>query len=154
VDVEALVRPVIEGAGFELVEAKITRNDGRRILRITVDRPDGPDLDSLAELSVSISHHLDDEGFEPGGAYALEVSSPGIERPLRGPGQFRRAVGSRVEVKATSRGSKTSTGVLLRADDEGITLEGVDGELRVPYVEIESARTVADWGAELKRSNA
>jgi ribosome maturation factor RimP len=156
VDVEALVRPVIERAGFEFVEAKMTREDGRRTLRLTVDRPEGPDLDSLAELSVSVSRQLDDEGFEPGGTYALEVSSPGIERPLRGSAQFRRAVGSQVEVRTTSPAgsSRVSTGVLLRADDEGIALEGVDGELRVPYEEIDSARTVADWGAELKRSNA
>jgi len=154
VDVEALVRPVIEAAAFEFVEAKVLRQDGRRTLRVTVDRPDGPDLDSLAELSVAVSHHLDEVGYEPGGAYALEVSSPGIERPLRNPRQFRRAVGSQVEVRTASQGAEPRTGVLLHADDEGITLEAVGGELRVPYAEIESARTVADWGAELKRSNA
>ena len=65
-DVEALVRPVIERAGFEFVEAEMTREDGRRVLRVTVDRPDGLDLDSLADLSVSVSHHLDDEGLRAG----------------------------------------------------------------------------------------
>ena len=51
-------------------------------------------------------------------------------------------------------GSRSHTGTLLRADDEGITLEVDGGELRVAYADIASARTVADWDAELKRSNA
>jgi Uncharacterized protein conserved in bacteria len=155
VDVEALVRPVIEEAGFEFVEATFVREQGRYTLRVTVDRPRGLDLDTLADLSRSVSRRLDEENFEPGGTYALEVSSPGIERRLRDPGQFRRAVGSRIEVKVTSRvtESRGSAGVLLHADDEGITLEVVGGELRVPYAEIEAARTVADWDAELNGSN-
>ena len=104
------------------------------MLRVTVDRPDGADLDSLADLSRAVSHHLDDEGFEPGGAYALEVSSPGIERPLRAPQQFRRALGAQVKVKTTApvAGLEVEHGRVLRADDEGIALEDVDGRVARP----------------------
>lgn len=155
-DVEPLVRPMIEADGLELVDATMMGGGRSQVLRITVDGPDGSvDLDQLADLSRRLSRHLDDEGFEPG-PYALEVSSPGIERPLRRPEHFRRAVGSRVKVKTTVpvAGSSSHEGALRRADDEGIALEVAGGELRVPYVDIASARTVADWDTELKRSHA
>jgi ribosome maturation factor RimP len=154
VDAEALVRPVIEGAGLDLVEVAFVRENGQRTLRVIVDRPGGVDLDTLGEISDRVSRGL--EGFESGGAYVLEVSSPGIERPLRRQEDFRRAVGAQVKVKTTVpvAGSRSHTGTLQSADDEGITLTVAGDELRVAHADIESARTVADWDAELKRSNA
>ena len=101
-DAEALVRPVIEGEGLELVDVTFGREDGRRILRVTVDRDGGVDLDTISQLSQKVSRRLDLEGFEPG-PYALEVTTPGIERPLRRPQDFRRAVGERVLVKTEAR---------------------------------------------------
>ena len=81
-DAEALVRPVIEGEGLELVDVTFGREGGRRILRITVDRDGGVDLETISQLSGKVSRRLDLEGFEPG-PYALEVTTPGIERPRR-----------------------------------------------------------------------
>jgi ribosome maturation factor RimP len=94
-------------------------------------------------------------GYETG-PYDLQVSSPGLERPLRRPEHFRRTVGQQVQVKTTAplAGSRTHTGTLRAADDEGITLE-IDGEeRRLPHAAMASARTVVDWSAELKGSNA
>ena len=91
-DAEALVRPVIEQAGFEFVELASTREHGRKVLRVVVDRPGGVDLDALSQLSATVSRHLDQEGYEDG-PYGLEVSSPGIERPLKRPEHFARSVG-------------------------------------------------------------
>jgi ribosome maturation factor RimP len=155
VEVEPLVRPVIEAEGLELVDATMAGKGHDRVLRVTVDGPDGVDLDRIADLSGRISRHLDAEGFEPG-PYALEVSSPGIERPLRRPDQFRRAVGSLVRIKTTVpvAGSSSHEGALRLADEEGVALEVAGEERRVPYADIASARTVADWDAELKRSHA
>jgi ribosome maturation factor RimP len=154
VDVEPLVRPVIEAAGYELVEAAFARDHGDRVLRVTVDRDRGVDLDSLTELSRDVSRELDASEFDPG-PYRLEVSSPGIERPLRGPEQFRKAVGERVTVKImTESGPRRLEGSLVGVDDEGIDLEITRTRSRVLFAEITSARTVADWDAELKRSNA
>jgi ribosome maturation factor RimP len=155
VEVAPLVRPVIEAEGLELVDAAMVGQGRDRVLRVTVDGPEGVDLERIAELSRRISHHLDEEGFEPG-PYALEVSSPGIERSLRRPEQFRRAVGSQVKIKTTApvAGSSSHAGALLLADDEGVALEVAGAELRVPYADIASARTIADWDAELKRSHA
>ena len=159
-DAEALVRPVIEQAGFEFVELASTREQGRKVLRVVVDRPGGVDLDALSQLSATVSRHLDQEGYEDG-PYGLEVSSPGIERPLKRPEHFARSVGEQVKVKTTApmAGSRTHTGTLVSADEDAIVIATADGDegsgdLRVPYADIVSARTVVDWDAELKRSNA
>lgn len=156
-DAEALVRPVIEAAGFELVEVASAREGGTRVLRVTVDREEGIGLDLLGALSDDVSKRLDAGGYDPG-PYRLEVSSPGIERPLTRPAHFQRAAGQRASVKVRTAPpgaeSRTFVGALLRADDLSIELD-VDGtELRVPYADIASARTVVDWNAELKRSHA
>jgi ribosome maturation factor RimP len=154
-DAEALVRPVVEGAGLELVEVISTRDHDRRILRVVVDRDGGVDLDTIATVSEQVSRRLDLEGYEPG-PYALEVSSPGIERPLRRPEDFGRRVGDRVKVRTTEpiEGARNHAGALVSADAEAIVIATDGGELRVPYHRIASARTVADWDEELKGSNA
>ena len=152
-DAEELVRPVVEAAGLELVEVTFRRESGRKVLRITVDRAGGVDLDTISETSEKVSRRLDLEGFAPG-PYALEMSSPGLERPLRRPEEFRRRVGVRVRVKTTEAlaGSKVHEGELVSADGEAIVVAAAGGELRVPYAEIASARTIVDWDRELKRS--
>ena len=145
-DAEALVRPVIEGEGLELVDVTFARESGRRILRVTVDREGGVDLDSISELSQKVSRRLDLEGFEPG-PYALEVSTPGIERPLRRPQDFRRAVGERVRVK-TEEG--VLEGELRAAEDDAIRIAAAEGERRLALEQVAAAKTVVDWDEELK----
>jgi ribosome maturation factor RimP len=146
VDAEALVRPVIEGEGLELVDVTFARESGRRILRVIVDRDGGIDLDTISELSQKVSRRLDLEGFEPG-PYALEVSTPGIERPLRRPQDFRRAVGERVRVK-TEEG--VLEGELRAAEDDAIRIAGAEGERRLALEQVAAAKTVVDWDEELK----
>jgi ribosome maturation factor RimP len=145
VDVEALVRPVVESAGLELVEVVFGKESGRRILRVTIDRDDGVDLDTISVVSDKISRRLDLEGFAPG-PYSLEVSSPGIERPLHGPRDFQRKVGELVKVKVT--GAATYLGRLASADDDGIVVETDAGEVRIAYGDVASARTVFEWGGK------
>jgi len=156
VDVEALVTPVVEGAGFELVEVTFGRESGTRVLRVTVDRPGSSlDLDTIAELAGKVSRRLDLEGFTPG-PYRLEVSSPGIERLLKRREEFEQFLGSQVKVKSHGfiDNVRNHTGELVSADAEAIVIATEGGERRVDYAEIASARTVPDWDAELKRSNA
>jgi ribosome maturation factor RimP len=153
-DPEASIAPVVEAAGLELVEVTFHgEGAGRAVLRVTVDRDGGVDLDTIAEISERISRRLDLEDFGRG-RYELQVSSPGIERPLRSPSQLRRAVGSAVKVKTTDEvdGTHVHVGTLVAVDDDGIVVE-VDGDpRRVPTTTIASARTVVDWTAELKGS--
>lgn len=155
VDVEALLAPVVEAENFELYDVVRGREGGRKVLRVIVDHPDGVDIDTLSRLSELISRRLDEEGEETG-PYDLQVSSPGLERPLRRAEHFRRSLGRQVKVKtkAPMAGSRTHLGTLAAADDEGIVLVEGDDELPIALTDIASARTVVDWDAELKGSNA
>ncbi len=151
-DVEALVRPVVESAGLELWEVSF-RGEGRRsVLRVSVEREGGVDLDTIADVSERLSRRLDLEDFGPRG-YALEVSSPGLERSLRTPRHFERSVGTTVKVKTKEpvEGSKVHEGALVSADPEAIVIASEGGELRVPYAQIASARTVFEWGTARSR---
>jgi len=152
-DVEALVAPVVEAAGLEVWEISFGREQGRRILRVTVDRDGGVDLDTIAELSERLSRRLDLEGFAGDTAYSLEVSSPGLERPLGSRRHFERSVGQQVKVKTVEpvQGRRVLEGALVSADAEVIVIASEGGELRVPYADIASARTVFEWGSGLKQ---
>jgi ribosome maturation factor RimP len=154
VEVEELVRPVVEAAGLELVEVTFGRQAPRRVLRVIVDRQGGVDLDAISDVSERVSRRLDLEGFAPG-PYSLEVSSPGIERALRQPSDFARRLGETVRVKTNTplEGSRTIVGALVSADDESIVIATAGGEVRVPYRDIASARTVVDWDREMNRSS-
>jgi len=148
-DVEALLRPVVEASGLELVDAAFTRENRRRILRVIVDQdaPGGVDLDAIAEVSGRISRRLDLEDLGSG-PYELEVSSPGVERPLKRPRDFERFTGQKVKVRSVEPvdGSRTHTGLLEAADDEGIVVRTEAGERRLRYDEVASARTMFEWG--------
>jgi len=146
-DVEALVGPVVEASGLELWEVSFRGEGGRSVLRVEVDREGGVDLDTIAAVSERLSRRLDLEDFGPRG-YTLEVSSPGLERPLRTPDHFGRSVGQQVKVKTKEpvSGSRVHEGALVSADAEAIVVASEGGELRVPYADIASARTVFEWG--------
>jgi ribosome maturation factor RimP len=153
-DAESLVRPVVEAAGLDLWEVSYRTESGRRVLRVTVDRDGGVDLDTISETSERLSRRLDLEGFSEDRAYSLEVSSPGLERALREPQHFERSVGQRVKVKTAEPmgGRRVHEGALVSADAEAIVIASEGGELRVPFADIASARTVFDWpGAEGRR---
>ena len=151
-----MIRPVVEGAGLELVEADFHREAGRRVLRVTVERDpaEGPlDLDRISEVSERISRRLDLEGFDPpGGTYTLEVSSPGVERPLRTARDFARHAGERIRVRTHDpvEGTRTHQGTLAGSTAEAVTLR-TDGRDRViPLDQVASARTVFEWGPQAK----
>ncbi|MFN2590610.1 MAG: ribosome maturation factor RimP [Actinomycetota bacterium] len=144
-ELETLVQPVVEAAGLELVDV-VYRGGRGGVLRVTVDRDGGVDLEAIAEVSERISRRLDIEGFNPG-PYTLEVSSPGVERPLNRPDQFARHVGQEVKVRVAvpDQGPRTFTGTLVDAASHAITVATEGGLEVVRYEEIESARTVFDW---------
>jgi ribosome maturation factor RimP len=148
-DVEALVRPVVESGGLELVDVTFTGG----LLRVTVDRDGGVDLDTIAECSERISRRLDLEDFGSG-AYTLEVSSPGVERHLREPRDYVERVGEKVKVKVKAtvpdEGGLTLTGTIVAADEDAVTIATDCAERRVAYPFIRSARTVFEWGPKPK----
>lgn len=150
--VHDLAEPICTAAGVELVDVELEGG----ILRVTIDRNGGVDVDVISSVTRQISLRLDDADPVPG-RYVLEVSSPGLERKLRTPEHFRRAVGADVAVRtvAGTPGDRRAKGVLVSADDEGITVrltEGADEptERALTYDEIERARTVFVLAAKPK----
>lgn len=122
----ALVEPVVVEAGFDLEGFAIARAGRRFVVRVTVDGDSGVGHDELSDVSRAISATLD-EAEQAGGefgaeSYTLEVSSPGVDRPLTLPRHWRRNVGRLVKVKV---GAQTLTARVLSVDERGVGLEGV-----------------------------
>lgn len=138
-----LVEPLVVGEGLELVDVQLTGGS----LQVFVDRPGGLDLEAISVLSRRISDVLDDHDPVPG-RYVLEVSSPGLERPLRRPDHFRRFVGTTVSVKTSPgvEGERRLKGLLEEADDDSVVVAG----RRLSYGDIETARTVFEWSGQPK----
>jgi ribosome maturation factor RimP len=145
--IAAAIEPVLASIGLELFDVKLTAAGRTRTLQVIVDREGGVDLDTITAASERISPVLDADA-ELRGPYALEVSSPGLERPLRRPDHFRRAVGETVTVKA--RGPEGAVerrrGQLLEVDDDGIVVDTGTGVERVRYDDVVQARTVFEFG--------
>jgi len=145
--IRAAAEPVLSSLGLELVDIEVVGSGRARTLRLTVDRDGGIDLDTLAEANRPVLDALDAVDALSG-PYTLELSSPGLERPLRRPADFRRFVGTTISLKTHDpvAGARRHRGLLADADDAGIGLE-VDGEhRRFSYDAIASARTVFEWG--------
>jgi ribosome maturation factor RimP len=136
--VRALLEPVVAGDGFELVEVEWLREGGSWVLRLYVDRPGGVNLEHCQDLSRTVETILDVEDVI-GSAYHLEVSSPGVERPLRKP------------VDGGHGPRKSFTGVLRGFRDGAVEIE-VDGALhRIPHDKIAKASLEHDFEADLRR---
>ncbi len=147
-DLVDALSPILEARGLDLVDVEL---HGAQ-LTVFVDREGGVGLDELGEATRDVSAALDDIDPLPG-RYTLSVSSPGLERRLRTPAHFARAVGEKVTVRvdAGTADVRRLTGTLEAADETGCTLVGPevpDGEARIGYDQIERARTVFEWGPE------
>jgi len=142
------VEPVVRALGLELYDVEVAGSGRAKVVRVLVDREGGVDLEAVGTAAEHISPVLDDESMSKvlTGPYALEVSSPGLERPLRRPEHFRRAIGSTVSVKTPGRRVR---GVLTAADDDGFVIACDDTtEERVSYTDAAQVRTVFEWGAK------
>lgn len=122
--VQTLIEPVLTKAGYDL-EGLTLKQVGRRfLLKLTVDGDGGVNLDTIAQLSRMVADSLDEAeaaGRELiAGEYQLEVSSPGVDRPLTQPRHWRRAIGRLVAVKA---GDKQVTGRVVGTDESSVTFE-------------------------------
>jgi len=147
-DLFALLQPVVTGADLELVDVEMKSG----VLQVTVDREGGVDLQALTDANRAVSTLLDEVDPIPG-RYSLEVSSPGIERPLRTPAHFAKAVGSTVSVKTRPQvpGERRLRGLVVSSDDDGfaIAVEGSAGEpVRLAYADVDRVRTVFVWGGQ------
>jgi ribosome maturation factor RimP len=150
--VSGLVAPI--ASDLELDVYDVERRGGT--IRVTLDTPPGSDeginLDTLALATRLISRELDHQ--DPiNGRYTLEVTSPGLERPLRTPAHFQREVGKDVQIRLrdVSGDDRRIRGVLESADDTSAAVRTENGEQRVvDYSTIDKARTVFEWGPKPK----
>ncbi|MCU1370560.1 MAG: rimP [Ilumatobacteraceae bacterium] len=149
--VRQLVQPLIDDVGASLYDLEYAGG----ILRITVEQEGGVGIGTIGKLTRRISHLLDEEDPLPG-AYTLEVSSPGLERPLRTAEHYAGAVGSLIAVKTRPgvEGDRRLKGTLVSFGDGAATIALADaapGSTRVLALDdIEKARTVFEWGGQPK----
>ena len=141
-----LLGPEVEALGYELVELDAPAPGGSGTLRIYIDRDEGVGLEDCERVSHRVSGLLDVEDPIPG-QYVLEVSSPGLDRPLRTEDHFRRQAGQLVKIVLASGrpGRRRYKGRILGVDD-GVLEIDVDGEgVSLSLSDIESARLVPEF---------
>ncbi|ROR32090.1 ribosome maturation factor RimP [Inmirania thermothiophila] len=139
----ALVAPVVEGLGYELLGIDQGRRGRRVVLTVYIDHPDGIGLDDCERVSEQISGVLDVADPIPG-SYLLEVSSPGLDRPLFRREHFERHAGAwvRVRLAGDAGGRRNYTGLLRGVEGEEVVLEVDGAEVRLALAAIERARLV------------
>ncbi len=148
--VSNIVAPVLEQMGLTLYDV----DQPGSTLRVMVDAEDGVDIDALTEATREISRLLDEE--EPvAGSYTLEVSSPGLERPLRTPEHFSGAVGELVKVKVFpgGDGDRRCEGILTAAEGDEFTVQTDHGPRVISLDEVSKAHTVFEWTSSSGTSN-
>lgn len=149
---EVFVRKEVEGLGYDLVELRKGGTTRRPLLDIRVDRRDGAriTIDECAQISRALEPRLDASGLV-GENYVLEVSSPGLERPLRSADDWRRFAGRTAKVLAPSLGGRLEVEVVGVDDSSGepvaVMREPRGTEHRVPLKDVREARLVFRWNA-------
>ena len=142
--IRGIVEAYLAAEGVELDDVEIL--GGGKLLRVTVDAEGPLELEHIAALSRGIGRLIEEE--DPvASSYTLEVTSPGLERKLRHPAQFLKAVGGEVAVKTYTRidDDKHHKGRLITANGDGITVDVGGKERSIAYGDVASARTVFIW---------
>jgi ribosome maturation factor RimP len=150
-----IIEPVVESDGYDLEGLSVSRAGRRHLVRLTVDGDGGVNLDAVAAISrrVGVAFDAIEDGGEVlfAGEYELEVSSPGVDRPLTLPRHWRRSVGRLVQVKAAQG---QVTGRVLSADDDGVVLD-VDGRHHeLPYAELGPGKIQLEFARIAQLSDA
>ena len=144
-----LLEPVIRAMGLDLESVRVTAAGRRRLLRVIVDGDGGVSLDTIALASRELSARLDGATVMGELPYTLEVSSPGVDRPLTEPRHWRRAVGRLVAAPLTGQagnGAAQVEGRIAGSNDQGVTLD-CDGVLReYAYGELGPGRVQIEFG--------
>lgn len=146
-DIWQTIDRYVSAEGLELDDLEVAGGKGAPALRVVIDAPRGVDVDHLADLSRGIDRLLAGTTYDTT-RYGLEVTSPGLERRLRRPAHWGKAVGRRVTVKTRSEidGTRRHDGDLVGVSDTTAELRLEDGSTRlVPFDDVTSARTVFVW---------
>ena len=144
-----LLEPTVRGLGYELLGIERIRSRGAQLLRLYIDQSSGISADDCERVSRQVSDLMEVERAIRG-EYTLEVSSPGIDRPLFTLEQHRRFVGQRIAVRLRSlyEGRRRLQGILVEIDDDHLVVD-LGGEIfPVPFREVERSRLATDWSAQ------
>lgn len=155
---ELVALEIAKKEGCLLYDIEFVGSGSGRILRVFIDKESGVGIDDCTNVSKALNLHLDTDDMIPGGAYHLEVSSPGLERPLRKKWHFDKAIGERVDFRLNrSLGSlgveekrwfacKHTDGVLRSTDEEAVLVELTGGtQVKIPFDVFEKAKIVFDF---------
>ena len=150
VDIEKLTQicePVVTGQGYELVELEWKHELGQWVLRVFIDKPTGVSLDDCASVSRELSAVLDvADAISP--AYSLEVSSPGLNRPLRKEADFARFVGKKAKIRTKRPIGETRrnfSGTLIAVEAGKVKIDVGDQVCEVPVEDVEKANLVYEF---------
>lgn len=139
----AAIAPVVDAHGVELLEVEVKGPRNKRVVKLVADAPDGLDIGTIATISGEVGPIADDV---VDGSYTLEVTSPGVDRPLRTVGQFERNIGREVEVRHAKGDTDTqTTGEIVYVDAEVLTLAVGGEETSIPFDEVFEGRIVLPW---------
>jgi ribosome maturation factor RimP len=141
-----LLEPVLESLGYELVELEFHPQGRSSLLRVFIDREGGVTLDDCEKASRQVSAVLDVEDPIPS-AYTLEMSSPGLDRPLRKSGDYTRFAGrqAKLELLIPREGRRRFTGTLRGLESDEVLIEVDEVTHRLPLSEIAKARLVPEF---------
>ena len=146
--VRELLTPTATAMGYDLWDVEFVREGAKRVLRLTIDKPEGINIEDCEAYHRAVDPILD-EADPIDSAYYLEVSSPGIERELKYESHFAACVGEEVEVRLYApdeRGRKVLRGILAGLEDGNILLDTAEGRVSVPKQNAGKVQTVFDFG--------
>jgi ribosome maturation factor RimP len=141
-DLRRILEPVITSAGLDLEAVEVTPAGKRRILRVIIDQDGGVDLDAVADTSRRISQVLDAADVLGDLSYVLEVTSPGIDRPLTEQRHWRRAIGRLVETRV---GGEPLTGRVMGTSDTGVEFRVSGVPQAVPWRDLAPGRVQIEF---------
>jgi ribosome maturation factor RimP len=143
-----LAAPIAKTEGMEIIDIEFHHEGSRggRVLRLYLDKEGGPTVEDLSRVSRQMGELLDSHDFVPG-TYTLEVSSPGINRPLKRPEHFARFVGKRIRVRTRDKidGRRSFLGILEEVVNDQITLNQEGAQYQIPFSMIEKSNYEHDW---------
>ncbi len=144
--IQALAAPILDEREIELVELTCRPQGGQVLVRFLVDRVGGITIQQCAKVNQLIGQAVEAAGVMEGG-YTIEVSSPGLDRPLVSKRDFERAIGEdlKVELRLEDGRFKELEGMLLAVRHEAIVLKMGAGNVTVPFVQIRTAKKTLRW---------
>ncbi|MCG8378093.1 MAG: ribosome maturation factor RimP [Proteobacteria bacterium] len=141
-----LIEPEVSALGYELLGIELNRDGHGSILRVYIDKPDGITIDDCVTVSQQLTGMLDVE--DPiKGQYELEVSSPGLDRPIFTIEQFRKYIGETIKLRLYEKINerKRFTGVLISVENDVILINCENEDFEVPVNMVDKARLVPQF---------